>query len=347
MIRSMRHRAMLMACALLAILSACSAPREQRLVVAGYGGAFEDILRTKVFPQFERAHGIRIDYLAGNSTNTLARLYAQRSNQQIDVAIIDDGPMYKAIAFGLCQRIDELPEGEILPIARIAGDRAVGIGVVATGIMYNKRAFAERGWDAPTSWEDLKDPKYRGLLVIPPLNNTYGMHALVHFARAGGGGESNIQPGFETFQRAINPNVLVYEPSPGKMSELFSSGQALISLWGSGRVKLLADTGLPVAFVYPSEGAYALLSAICPTSKPKSHPLAQEFVRYMVSAQVQETLAATYGSAPVNQRARVIDNDVVPLPIGHRAEQMNLIDWSIANLHRDQWDRRWTREIER
>ena len=38
-------------------------------------------------------------------------------------------------------------------------NRAVGLGMVGTGIMYTKRAFEEKGWPPPTSWNDLKDKK--------------------------------------------------------------------------------------------------------------------------------------------------------------------------------------------
>ena len=30
-----------------------------------------------------------------------------------------------------------------------------------TGLMYNTKVFEEKGWTAPTSWNDLKDPKYK------------------------------------------------------------------------------------------------------------------------------------------------------------------------------------------
>ena len=42
--------------------------------------------------------------------------------------------------------------------------------------MYNTKYFKEKGWAAPTSWNDLKDPKYKKLLVIPPINNSYGLY---------------------------------------------------------------------------------------------------------------------------------------------------------------------------
>src|ERR1035438_7814401 len=53
--------------------------------------------------------------------------------------------------------------------SRATDERAVGIGLVATGLMYNSKVFAEKGWAPPTSWNDLKDPKYQKQLVIPPI----------------------------------------------------------------------------------------------------------------------------------------------------------------------------------
>ncbi|MFX7148544.1 ABC transporter substrate-binding protein, partial [Acinetobacter baumannii] len=91
-----------------------------------------------------------------------------------DVAIVDDGPMYQAIQLGFCGKLDGLP-ADLYDTARFKDDRAVAIGIVATGLMYNTKAFAEKGWAPPTSWNDLKDPKYAKQLVIPPINNTYGL----------------------------------------------------------------------------------------------------------------------------------------------------------------------------
>ncbi|ARP87519.1 ABC transporter substrate-binding protein [Bordetella genomosp. 9] len=344
-----KHMLALATLAAAAAMTAGAVQAEERLVVAGYGGSFEDILRKDVFPAFEKQHNVKIDYVAGNSTNTLARLQAQRSNQEIDVAIVDDGPMYQAIALGFCAPIQGLAADDLYPASRYKDDKAVGLGLVATGIMYNKKAFEEKKWAPPASWDDLKDKKYKGMLVIPPLNNTYGLHALVQYARANGGGEKKIDPGFKVFRNEVGPNVLVYEPSPGKMTELFSSGQALIAVWGSGRAKSFAETGFPVGFVYPREGAYALLASVCPVAKPKTSPLAQAFVNYLISPDIQTRLGDAYGYGPVNKKAKYTDdpNAAVPLPVGKRAQDLIVIDWDTVNQNRDDWNKRWTREIER
>ncbi|MFK5073545.1 ABC transporter substrate-binding protein, partial [Klebsiella pneumoniae] len=84
---------------------------------------------------------------------------------------------------------------DLYDTARFKDDRAVAIGIVATGLMYNTKVFKEKGWAPPTSWNDLKDTKYAKQLVIPPINNTYGLEALVMLSKMNGGGETNVDSG--------------------------------------------------------------------------------------------------------------------------------------------------------
>ena len=338
----------LLAVAVLATLASAPVSAQQKtLYVAGYGGSFEQSLRKDLLPAFEKKHGVKVEYIAGNSTDTLAKLQAQKGNQQIDVAIVDDGPMFQAIALGFCAPIQGLAAADIHDAAKYKDNKAVGIGLVGTGIMYNTKVFKEKGWAPPTSWNDLKDPKYRKLLVIPPINNTYGLHTLVMFARMNGGGEKSIEPGFKVMKEQVNPNVLAYEPSPGKMTELFQSGQAVIAVWGSGRVHSLAVTGFPVDFVYPKENAATLLSSVCPVAKPGASPLAQEFVKAMVEPDFQVTLAKEYGYGPVNKKAKVDPASLPMAPVGERAGKLINVDWDVINEKRDEWTKRWNREVER
>src|SRR5712691_10340812 len=276
--------------AVLAAVPSVAAAQQRTLYVAGYGGSFEKTIRDEVIPAFEEENGVKIEYVAGNSTHTLAKLQAQKGNQAIDVAIVDDGPMYQAIQLGFCGKIEGIDKSELYPAALFKDDKAVAVGQTGTGFMINTKTFKEKGWATPTSWNDLKDPKFKKLLVIPPINNTYGLYTLMMYARLNGGGEKNIEPGFKVMKADINPNVLVYEPSPGKMTELFQSGQAAIAVWGTGRVQAFANTGFPVDFIYPKEGAPILLASACPVAKANANPLANEFIKVMISAPVQTVL---------------------------------------------------------
>jgi putative spermidine/putrescine transport system substrate-binding protein len=212
--------------------------------------------------------------------------------------------------------------------------------------MINTKVFAEKGWSRPNSWNDLKDARYRKLLVIPPINNTYGLYTLMMFARMNGGGEARIDPGFKVMTEEINPNVLAYEPSPGKMTELFQSGQALIAVWGTGRVQAFANTGFPVDFVYPQEGAPILLASVCPVAKPSISPLAHAFITALVGLEVQ-TAFARDGNGPVNTRVDVSMPELAMAPVGERAKSVLTPDWDTINAKREEWTKRWNREVER
>src|SRR5437764_8434342 len=106
----MRKNLLIVALTGLAVGAAGSAwAQGKTLYVAAYGGSFEQTMRRDIIPQFEKKHGVAVEYVAGNSTDTLAKLQAQKGNQQIDVAIVDDGPMYQGIALGFCTALDKAP----------------------------------------------------------------------------------------------------------------------------------------------------------------------------------------------------------------------------------------------
>jgi putative spermidine/putrescine transport system substrate-binding protein len=346
----MLERSMFAGAALaVAMASPAALAQQKTFTLAGYGGSFEKTMREQVIPPFAAKHGLRVEYVAGNSTDTLAKLQAQKGNQVIDTIIVDDGPMYQAVDLGFCATLAPAAVyDDIYPIMKFKSNRALGVGMVGTGIMYNRKVFEENKWSPPTSWQDLKDPKYRKKLVIPPMNNTYGLHAVVMMAWVNGGDESRIDPGFAAFKDQIGPNVLAYEPSPGKMTELFQSGQAVIGVWGSGRAKALADqTGFPIEFIYPKEGGIALGVAACPVEGSKNAAQAQAFVQYLASPEVQLILAKGAGFGPTNQKVKLSPDEQKGLPYGDQVKQLKSVNWDVINPARETWNRRWTREIER
>lgn len=334
------------AIATVSALSICAAAHSQEtLVVGGYAGSTEKIIREQILPKFESENGVKVTYVAGNSTDILAKLQAQKDNQEFDVALIDDGPMARAVSLGFCAPITDVDFTQFYPSAAFPEHKASGLGLLASGLMYNAKAFAEKGWAKPTSWNDLKDPKFAGKIVIPPMNNGYGLLTVVMLAKMNGGGEQNIDPGFKVIKDEIDKNVIAYEPSPAKMTELFQTGQAVLGVWGTSRVQALANTGFPVDFVYPTEGAPAVMTAICPVAKASVSPKAQAFVKMMLSKEAQEILANEGGFAPVRKDAKVKTPGI--MPYGEKAKQLVTADWKTINEQRDEWNKRWTREVER
>ena len=319
----------------------------ETLTVSAYSGSYEILIRARVLPGFERAHGVHIGYVASNSIDTLARLRAHPGQPDVDVAMVDDSAIYQAKAEGLCAKLDHGPVyGQIYDMAKL-GDDAVATGVVATGIAYNVPGFEKLGWDPPASWAELGDPKYQGRLSMPGIDSIYGLQSLVTFARLNGGGIDAIDPGFTFMADKIAPNVLSFESDPAVLTAQFRSGKVLVAVWGSGRVNALADTGFPVKFVYPKEGAAALFSAACVVKGAANAAMAQMFVDYLLSADVQLALAEA-GNGPVNKTVKLPPILAHRVPFGpDEVGALVTFDWGRIDPQRDAWAKRWTKDIVR
>lgn len=343
----MKITSSVLATTMLCALTLPAAAQQKTLTVGGYGGSFETLMKEFLIPEFEKKHDVRVAFVPGNSTENLARLQAQKGAQELDVVLLDDGPMYQADALGFCAPLADTPvKKDIYDIARVS-DNAVGVGLVATGFAYNKDWFKREGWAPPATWEELKDPKYDQILSVPPISNTYGLHALVMLARNAGGGEGNIDPGFAAMADEVGPSVLVYEPSAGKTSELFQSEEIAISVWGSGRVKALADTGFPIGFAYPTDGTPALLMVGCPVVESDVPEEAQAFIDYLLDPEIQVRFAETMGAGPINSKSVLPPELAESLPSGDKIKSMVTVDWKTINQNRDTWTQRWSREVER
>jgi len=335
--------AVILACA--GLVQAQSVPT---LYVGSYGGSSEKLFKEKIIPAFEAAHKVRIVYVAGNSTDTLAKLQAQKDKQELDIVLLDDGPMQQAVQFGFCDRVKDAPiYKDLYPLARI-DDRSMAVGAVATGLAYNTEAFKKAGLPKPDSWEILTDKKFKQKLAIPPISNTYGLQTLIMYSKMRGGNETAIDPGFAAMTKEVAPNVLAWEPSPGKMTELFQNGDVTLAVWGSGRVESFKATGFPIEFVYPKEGAMALLIAACPVVQSDVPELAQQLLQYLMAPEVQAWQADTQGWGPVNSKVKLEPAVASKVPYGPaQIGKLLPTKWAVVNEKRGEWTNRWNRTIER
>ncbi|MEU6035829.1 ABC transporter substrate-binding protein [Actinomadura sp. NPDC047616] len=332
-------------------LGACAAPNPSAaagtVVVAGYGGSYQEAFEQSVIPGFEKSCGCKVTYIAGSSTDTVAKLKAQAGRPQIDVALIDDGPQAQAAQAGLLAKLDparvtRLPQ--VAELARLPGDVGVGFGLTATGIAYNPDWFAENGLPEPTSLEDLASPKLKDKVVLPSITNTYGVHLLVMAAKAGGGSEKNIQPGFDVVRR-LAANAVTFD-NTADVSNYFLQGQAAASVWGKSRVETLADKNFPIKFVYPKEGAVPLLATANVVNKAPHPDLAARFVNELLGPEAQKKLAQDGYDGPTVKSVQLdpaLRDKVVNLD---RAAELTRLDWATVNAGRSAWTDTWNKRVE-
>ncbi|MCG5217867.1 ABC transporter substrate-binding protein [Streptosporangium sp. KLBMP 9127] len=332
-------------------LAGCGAPTPSAaadtLVVAGYGGSYEEAFKQSVIPGFEKSCGCKVSYIAGSSTDTVAKLKAQQAAPQIDVALIDDGVQNQAAVAGLLGRLDpkavpNLPN--VIDIARLPDDVGVGFSLNATGIAYNTDYYRKNGLPAPKRLADLENAKLKGKVVMPSITQTYGLGALLMAAEVGGGSEQAIDPGFAGV-RKMAANAFTFDTT-ADVSNYFLQGQAVATVWGNSRVQTLADKDFPIEFVYPEEGALPLIATVNVVNKAPHADLAHKFVNTLLEPAAQKSMAEYNFNGPVVEGV-TLDPALAERVVGQdRVKDLRKLDWATINKNRSAWTDRWNKEIE-
>lgn len=340
----------LLTAALLAAGSGTALAQTKTLYIGMNGGTMEKTYTQYVFGPFEKANNVKVVVVPGTSSDILAKAQANKDNPQMHVMFLDDGIMYRAIGMGLCEKLQPSPAlNDLYPSARFKGDMAAGVNIGMTGLAYNKKLFAEKGWSAPTSWMDLANPKYKGKVVFQSMSSsTFGLHGFLMFNRIQGGNDRNVEPGFKAWPTTIGPNVLEYIPSSAKISEMVQTGEAALFPLTPTAVGVLKEKGLPVEYVQPKEGSAVLTVGECVIAKNSEPALAQKLAQYLLSPEAQ-ALALEHGDQ-IPSNAKTPASGAAAALVKQMNEYMKTaiaVDWDAINENRPAWNARWNKTVER
>lgn len=337
--------------AAVAAIAVPAAAQQKTLYVGLNGGAWEKVYNEHIFPGFEKANNVKVVVVPGTSTDILAKVQATKDKPQMHVMFLDDGVMYRAISMGLCEKLKPSPVlNDLHPAARLKNDMAAGLSIGMTGLAYNPKVFAEKGWAPPTSWMDLADPKYKGKVVFQSLpSSTFGLHGFLMVNRIKGGSDKDVEPGFKAWPTSIGPNVLEYIPSSAKLSEMVQTGEAVIFPLTPTMVATFKSKGLPIEYVQPKEGSVVLMTAECVIAKNSEPELAQKLAEYLLTPEVQAK-ALQYGNYnPSNLKTRPATPEAAKefQTLNNYLKTAVTVDWDTINEKRPEWNQRWNRTVER
>jgi len=242
-----------------------------------------------MFEEFEKATGIKVNFVRFSSGEALARVMAEKNNPQVDVlfggpvetfsAGISEGVFepYKPPAFNVLEPRFKDPQGYW-----------VGIADDPLVFMTNKKFLAEKKLNPPASWNDLIDPAYKGMLQMAD-------------ARTSGTAVTRIFSILEVFGRdeakaldymkKLRANVQVYTKSGGGGTIPVGLGQA------GGGIFFIVDAlktqqeGYDVAISFPKEGIGTATEAIALIKGAKNPDTAKKMIDWASSPAMQSLFA--------------------------------------------------------
>lgn len=202
-------------------------------------------------------------------------------------------------------------------------------------ILYNKGFVSPE--NAPQTWDDLLDPKWKGKVVIgDPLLCSAAFAVVCSLVQWHGFDWDYIE--------GLKENGVLLTDSSAKVSEVVATGEAWIGIGvHDAAVRIIRrakkqGVESPLAVVWPEDGAIAIprpIAIVRDANRPaESTALAKAFVSFALSTQGQK-IASKYGFVPV----RTDIGGVEELP-----EEIKIItpdwEWMCRHNHvlRDKWE---------
>jgi len=313
------------------------------LVVAVFGGTFEKAWRANVIAAFEKEHNARVRVVTGLSAENFAKLRAQKDNPQMDVVTFDAPFALSAAREGLLETLDgqKIPNlGQVHDFA-LPKDRAyVAFFTSSQVLAYNTQHVKT----APTSWEDLWKPEYKGKVVLPEVGSISGANFVAMMGKAFGKDLFDSDAAFARI-KTLRPSVLTFWTSHDQLAQLLVQGEVWLSPWSSDRAAFQVKSGAPIASVVPKEGAMFGMGAMGIAKGSKQRALAEKYVNYALAAAPQKLNAETMFIGPTNRSVQLGDDVAKLVPYGDNLKRLVAPDWDEFAKRRDQWVERWNREI--
>ncbi|WP_010324170.1 ABC transporter substrate-binding protein [Marinobacterium stanieri] len=196
--------------------------------------------------------GYSIPFDNKNSGQTLSQLLAEQNNPVADVA-------YYGVSFGITAaekgvteaykpaNWDQIPEGLKDPDGEWF---TIHSGTI--GLFVNVDALD--GKPVPTSWQDLLDPTYKGMIgYLDPSSAFVGYAGAVAINGALGGDLGNFEPGLDYFARLKQNNPIV--PKQTAYSRVLSGEIPIMLDYDFNAYRAKYKDGANIQFVIPEEGS--------------------------------------------------------------------------------------------
>ena len=279
------------------------------LTVCTWGGS-TGAATQELAKAFEEKYGctVVLDEVNANS-DRIAKIQSQieSGNVEDDVVYLSGAYAKQGEALGLFEKIDTSVVTSLDELYDFAkNDTGYGPMVLVGrfGIMYNEDVLKEKNLEPPTSYMDLFDDKYAGLVALPAMTATAGPYVFSAIAEDLGGSLDDNQAALD-FYAEKKDNIGMWYTSD--IVPALTNKEVAITVYMDLMLPVLNASGLNMKWVDAEEGNFADDVFINVVKDAPNKELAQLFVEFTLEKETQERFIELNNEAPPNKTAEMSD----------------------------------------
>lgn len=243
----------------------------------------------RLLDAFSKDSGVKVQMVFLSSGPALSRIEAEKARPQADVWF--GAPSENHII----AKQRGLTEAYVSPNAAALPDafkdkegfwNAIYTNPLAIGVRTD--ILKGRNAPVPASWEDLKNPAYKGLIQMPSPQSSGTAYAMILTLI-----QQRGEDGAFAYLKALNPNVQTYTQSGTAPSGALGVGETPLAIQFTPGFLKLAGEGYPVQVVFPSEGVGYEVASMSILKGAQNADEAKKLVDWMTSKAGQSALSAT------------------------------------------------------
>jgi len=309
-------------------------------IVIGGAASHKAFMDPTVIPMFEKKYACKIVFEGTKSLVNLEKMVSNKSKPYLSVVMMDDPVLLLAVKEDVLEKMTpaKVPNMSKLKPAAIHMDGMwVNYQQPYAGIAHAPGKVKS----APASWAELWDPKYKGKVIVPSLQNTEGLSMLFMAAHLETGkplkeAQFQTDAAFKKL-RALKPNLLTVYTQMPQAFNLLEQGEAwMIGGALSSYAMQRKRQGAAVDMGTPKEGVMAMPSGIARVKNGPQLELAWTFINEMLGVEYQKILAEAAAALPTNT--------ATPVPAG-LPKDVFVPDWANVAEQRKGWVERWDKEM--
>lgn len=300
-----------------------------------------ELLQKNVYDPFMEQTGAKIVVETGKNAERVTKI--EESPENYDVVIIGDSFAAQLANDGILENIDRSKIANLDSIYDVAkAPMGEEYGPAYTfnrlGIVYDPSMIDVE----IKSFADLWNPELKDCIAVPDITTTSGM--LFYYATAAAFGLTPGQDDDAIFAKLeeLKPNVVKTWTSANDTITMLNQGEASVAALLDYSYTTAKQANPDYVWVNPSEGNFAGFNMLNITKGCKNKDLAEAFIDFYLSKDVQQAEALDGVDFPVNTEVELTEEQAANFTYGQEmVDSLILPDWSLITEKKADWINCW------